>query len=88
MTVTEGSVLARLDNTTERSYLALAEVQAELDVTKAEADSLGARIANQREQVVVAGREINVRRTRTWRTPSSARRSGAWPSRRTPSRER
>ena len=99
MAVTEGQVLARLDDTTERSYLALAEAQlgaqrgalaelevryaeaqldldrqrrlldqrlvgqADLDTAQAEADSLRARIANQREQVVVAEREIDVRRT-------------------------
>ena len=99
MAVTEGQVLARLDDTTERSYLALAEAQlgaqrgalaelevryaeaqldlerqrrlleqrligqADLDAAQAEADSLAARIANQREQVVVAEREIDVRRT-------------------------
>ena len=99
MAVTEGQVLARLDDTTERSYLALAEAQlgaaqgaltelevryaeaqldldrqrqlleqrligqADLDAAQAEADSLAARIANQRELVVVAEREIDVRRT-------------------------
>ena len=99
MAVTEGQVLARLDDTTERSYLALAEAQlgaargaltelevryaeaqldldrqrrlleqrligqADLDAARAEADSLAARIANQRELVVVAEREIDVRRT-------------------------
>ena len=99
MAVSEGQVLARLDDTTERSYLALAEAQlgaargaqaelevrydearldldrqrrlleqrligqANLDTAQAEADSLRARIANQREQVVVAEREIDVRRT-------------------------
>jgi RND family efflux transporter MFP subunit len=99
MAVAEGQVLARLDDTTERSYLALAEAQlgaargalaelevryaeaqldldrqralleqrligqADLDAAQAEADSLAARIANQREQVVVAEREIDVRRT-------------------------
>ena len=99
MAVTEGQVLARLDDTTERSYLALAEAQlgaargalaelevrydearldldrqrrlleqrligqADLDAAQAEADSLRARIGNQREQVVVAEREIDVRRT-------------------------
>ena len=99
MAVAEGQVLARLDDTTERSYLALAEAQlgaargalaelevryaeaqldlgrqrrlleqrligqADLDAAQAEADSLQARIANQREQVVVAEREIDVRRT-------------------------
>ena len=99
MVVAEGQVLARLDDTTERSYLALAEAQlgaargaqaelevryeearldlgrqrrlleqrligqADLDAAQAEADSLRARIANQREQVVVAEREIDVRRT-------------------------
>ena len=99
MAVREGQVLARLDDTTERSYLALAEAQlgaargaqaelevryeearldldrqrrlleqrligqADLDAAQAEADSLRARIANQREQVVVAEREIDVRRT-------------------------
>ena len=98
MAVSEGQVLARLDDTTERSYLALAEAQlgaargaqaelevryeearldldrqrrlleqrligqADLDAAQAEADSLRARIANQREQVVVAEREIDVRR--------------------------
>ena len=99
MAVTEGQLLARIDDTTERSYLALAEAQlgaargalgelevrheearldlarqrrlldqrligqADLDAALAEADSLEARIANQREQVVVAEREIDVRRT-------------------------
>ena len=99
MAVTEGQVLARLDDTTERSYLALAEAQlravrsalvelevrheearldlrrqrqlldhrligqADFDATQADADSLQARIANQREQEVVAEREIDVRRT-------------------------
>ncbi len=99
MAVTEGQVLARLDDTTERSYLALAEAQlravrsalvelevrheearvdlhrqrrlldqlligqADFDATQADADSLEARIANQREQEVVAEREIDVRRT-------------------------
>ena len=99
MAVAEGQVLARLDDTTERSFLALAEAQlgaargaqaelevryaeaqldldrqrrllaqrligqADLDAAQAEADSLAARIANQREQVVVAEREIDVRRT-------------------------
>lgn len=99
MAVRRGQVLARLDDTTERSYLALAEAQlgarrgalaelevrheearldlerqrrlleqrligqADLDAAQAEADSLGARIANQREQIVVAEREIDVRRT-------------------------
>ena len=98
MAVTEGQVLARLDDTTERSYLALAEAQlvaargalvevevrhkkarldlerqlqllhqrlirqADLDAAHAEADSLEARLANQREQVVVAEREIDVQR--------------------------
>ncbi len=99
MAVRRGQVLARLDDTTERSYLALAEAQlgarrgalaelevrheearldlerqrrlleqrligqADLDAALAEADSLGARIANQHEQIVVAEREIDVRRT-------------------------
>ena len=99
MAVEEGQVLARLDDTTERSYLALAEAQllasrgalaemevrygealldlerqrqlleerligqAELDTAQAEADSLGARIVNQRELMTVAEREIDVRRT-------------------------
>lgn len=99
MAVRRGQVLARLDDTTERSYLALAEAQlgarrgalaelevrheearldldrqrrlleqrligqADLDTAQAEADSLRARIANQREQIVVAEREIDVRRT-------------------------
>ena len=99
MAVSEGQVLARLDDTTERSCLALAEAQlgaargaqaelevryeearldldhqrrlleqrligqADLDAAQPEADSLRARIANQREQVVVAEREIDVRRT-------------------------
>ncbi|MXY25076.1 MAG: efflux RND transporter periplasmic adaptor subunit [Acidobacteria bacterium] len=99
MAVTEGQVLARLDDTTERSYVALAEAQlravrsalaelevrheeaqldlyrqrqlldkhligqADFDATQAHADSLEARIANQREQEVVAEREIDVRRT-------------------------
>ena len=97
MTVVEGQVLARLDDTTESSFLALAEAQldaaqgalaelevrhaeaqldlgrqrklleheligrADLDTAQAEVDSLAARIANQREQVVVAEREIDVR---------------------------
>lgn len=99
MAVNRGQVLARLDDTTERSYLALAEAQlgaargaltelevrhaearldldrqrrlleqeligqADLDAAQAEFDSLRARIANQREQVVVAERESDVRRT-------------------------
>ena len=99
MAVTEGQILARLDDTAERAYLALAEAQlgaargalaelevrhaaarldlgrqrrllepgligqADLDAAQAEADSLRARIANQREQVVVAAREIDVRRS-------------------------
>ncbi len=99
MAVTEGQILARLDDTAERAYLALAEAQlgaargalpelevrhaearldlgrqrrllepgligqADLDAVQAEADSLRARIANQREQVVVAEREIDVRRS-------------------------
>ena len=99
MAVIEGQVLARLDDTTERSYLALAEAQlgaargalaelevryaeaqldldrqrrlldqrligqADLDTARAESDSLAARIANQRELVIVAEREIDVRRT-------------------------
>ena len=99
MAVSEGQVLARLDDTTERSYLALAEAQlgaargalaelevrqvearldldrqrrlleqrligqADLDTAQAEADFLQARIANQREQVNVADRELDVRRT-------------------------
>lgn len=97
MAVTEGQILARLDDTAERAYLALAEAQldaargalveldvrhaeaqlnlgrqrrlleqrligqADLDAVQAETDSLRARIANQREQVVVAEREIDVR---------------------------
>ena len=99
MAVAEGQVLARLDDSSERAYLALAEAQlqaargaldemqvrlaearlhegrmsvlvdegvvgrAELDTARAEVDSLAARIALQREQVVVSAREIDVRRT-------------------------
>ena len=99
MAVAEGQVLARLDDSSERAYLALAEAQlqaargaleemqvrlaeaqlhqgrmsvlvdegvvgrAELDTAQAEVDSLAARIALQREQVVVSAREIDVRRT-------------------------
>ena len=99
MAVRSGQVLARLDDTMERSQLALAEArlgaarsalaelevrhhealldldrqhrllderivsQADFDASRAEADSFEARIANQREQVVVAEREIDVRRT-------------------------
>ena len=99
MAVVEGQVLARLDDSSERAYLALAEAQlqaargaldemqvrlaeaqlhlgrmsvlvdegvvgrAELDTAQAEVDSLAARIALQREQVVVSAREIDVRRT-------------------------
>ena len=99
MAVAEGQVLARLDDSSERAYLALAEAQlqaargaldelevrraeaqlhlertsvlvdegivgrAELDTAQAEVDSLAARIAFQREQVVVSDREIDVRRT-------------------------
>lgn len=99
MVVQAGQVLARLDDTTEHSYLALAEAQvqaargalnelevrhaeavldldrkgwllkrgvigqAEFDTAQAEADWLSARIANQREQVTVSEREIDVRRT-------------------------
>ena len=99
MAVAEGQVLARLDDSSERAYLALAEAQlqaarggvdemqvrlaeaqlhlgrmsvlvdegvvgrAELDTARAEVDSLAARIALQREQVIVSAREIDVRRT-------------------------
>ncbi len=99
MEVREGQVLARLDDTTERSRLALSEAQlqaqrgalaemavrheeavldlrrheqlleagivgqAEFDTARAEADSLRARIANQREQIVVAERQIDLQRT-------------------------
>ena len=99
MAVAEGQVLARLDDSSERAYLALAEAQlqaargaleelevrlaeaelhlgrtsvlvdegvvgrAELDTARAEVDSGAARIAFQREQVVVSDREIDVRRT-------------------------
>ena len=99
MAVRAGQVLARLDDTMERSRLALAEAQlaaarsalaelqvrhreamldldrqrrlldediasqADFDASRAEADSFEARIANQREQVVVAEREIDVHRT-------------------------
>ena len=99
MAVRAGQVLARLDDTMERSQLALAEArlsaarsalaelrvrhreadldldrqrrlldediasQADFDAARAEADSFEARIANQREQVVVAEREVDVRRT-------------------------
>ncbi len=99
MTVRTGQVLARLDDTTERSQLALAEAQlgaarsalaelrvrhrealldldrqrrllaarlapqADYDASRAEADWFEARIANQLAQVVVAEREVDVRRT-------------------------
>ena len=99
MVVRKGQVLARLDDSSERSYLALAEAQlgaargaladlqvrqteanltlsrtrelveegitsrAELDTAQAEVDSLGARIYYLREQVSVAEREVDVRRT-------------------------
>ena len=99
MAVREGQILARLDDASERSYLALTEAQlsaargaleefevrraeatlnlnrmrqlvaegvvgqAELDAAQAEEDSLEARIAYQREQVTVAEREVDVRRT-------------------------
>ena len=99
MAVTEGQVLARLDDSAEQSYLALAEAQlqasraaldemdvrlaearlhlertdtlvadgvvgrAELDTARAEADSFAARLALQRNQIVVSEREIDVRRT-------------------------
>ena len=99
MAVTEGQVLARLDDSAEQSYLALAEAQlqasragldemdvrlaearlhlertntlvadgvvgrAELDTARAEADSFAARLALQRDQIVVSEREIDVRRT-------------------------
>ncbi len=99
MVVRKGQVLARLDDSSERSYLALAEAQlgaargaladlqvrqteanltlsrtrelveegitsrAELDTAQAEVDSLGARIYHLREQVSVAEREVDVRRT-------------------------
>ena len=99
MTVREGQVLARLDDSTVRSQLALAEARlvasrraiaeqevrlneaqlnlartrrlveegvvgaADLDTDTAEVDSLVARVALSREQVVVAEREIDVLRT-------------------------
>ena len=99
MAVQIGQVLARLDDTMERSQLALAEArlgaarsalaelevrhrealldldrqrrllderlvpQADFDAARAEADSFEARIANQRDQVAVAEREVDVRRT-------------------------
>ena len=99
MTVREGQVLARLDDSTVRSQHALAEARlvasrraiaeqevrlneaqlnlartrrlveegvvgaADLDTDTAEVDSLAARIALSREQVVVAEREIDVLRT-------------------------
>ncbi len=99
MSVRKGQILARLDDSSERSYLALTEAQlgatqralaelevrrneaeltlsrtrelvaggitsqAELDTAQAEFDTLGARIAHSREQVSVAEREIDVRRT-------------------------
>ena len=99
MAVREGQVLARLDDSTVRSQLALAEARlgaarraiaeqevrlneaqlnlartrrlveegvvgaADLDTDTAEVDSLAARIALSREQVVVAEREIDVFRT-------------------------
>ncbi|MDA1184638.1 MAG: efflux RND transporter periplasmic adaptor subunit [Acidobacteria bacterium] len=99
MAVTEGQVLARLDDTTQQASLALAEAQAEalrsavresevrlaeaevllarfmklfpaglvtemeLDATRANADSLDARIDASREQVRVAERQIELART-------------------------
>ena len=99
MAVRAGQVLARLDDTMERSQLALAEArlgaarsalaelevrhrealldldrqrrllderlvpQADFDAARAEADSFEARIANQRDQVAVAEREVDVRGT-------------------------
>ena len=99
MDVREGQVLARLDDSVERSRLALSEAQlqaargavaemdvrydeamldlgrrerlleqgiigqGEFDTARAEADSLRARIANQREQIVVAERQIDLQRT-------------------------
>ncbi len=99
MAVRQGQVLARLDDSTVRSQLALAEARlgaarraiaeqevrlneaqlnlartrrlveegvvgaADLDTDTAEVDSLAARIALSREQVVVAEREIDVFRT-------------------------
>ena len=99
MAVREGQVLARLDDSVERSRLALSAAQlqaargalaemevrhneamldlgrrerllkqgiigqAEFDTSRAEADSLQARIANQREQIVVAERQIDLQRT-------------------------
>ena len=99
MVVRQGQVLARLDNSTERSRLALAEAQlgaargalrelevrqreaaltlgrrrelvsegvisqSELDTAQAEFDSLDARIFHTQQDIVVAEREIDVRRT-------------------------
>jgi multidrug efflux pump subunit AcrA (membrane-fusion protein) len=96
MAVREGQILARLDDSTVRSQLALAEARlaaskrgfaeqevrqreaeltlgrtrrlvdegvigrAEIDAAEAEVDSLAARIALAREQVVVSEREIDV----------------------------
>ena len=124
MAVAEGQVLARLDDSSEQAYLALAEAQlqaargaldemrvrlaeaqlhlgrmsvlvdegvvgrAELDTAQAEVDSLAARIALQREQVVVSAREIDVRRTALEDTVIPRPRSTAWRSRRMPSRAR
>lgn len=98
MVVRQGQILARLDDSTERSQLALAEAQlgaaqgalrelevrqreaeltlgrrrelvaegvisqAELDTAQAEFDSLGARIFHTRQDIVVAERQIDVRR--------------------------
>jgi len=99
MAVTEGQVLARLDDATPRAVLALAEAEAEAarravrenevrlaearltlgrvtqlvreqlvteasaDAARAEVDSLEARIAAGREQVLVAERQIELERT-------------------------
>lgn len=82
-----GHVLAGLDDTTERSYLALAEIEVRHEEARLDLDrqrrlldlrligqavldgegrsklARGAGIANQREQVVVAEREIDMGRT-------------------------
>lgn len=111
MAVTEGHVLAGLDDATERSYLTLAELEKRYEEARLDLDRqrrlLDLRLIGQagldgegrgelargtdRQPARAGWSPPSARSTcdgPPWRTPSSVRRSAAWPSRRTPSRER